>query len=62
LEDAVVTYRGPERVQLLRRWVAVLKDVEKSFGGTAEEKEKNLEQNLAPDEAKGRIVRKVHQW
>lgn len=52
LEDAAVTYRGPERVQLLRRWVAVLKDVEKSFGGTAEEKEKNLEQNPAPDEAK----------
>ncbi|XP_030545951.2 uveal autoantigen with coiled-coil domains and ankyrin repeats [Rhodamnia argentea] len=51
LEDAAVSYRGPERVQLLKRWVAVLKDVEKSYGGTAEEKEKNLEQNLAPDEA-----------
>ncbi|XP_030451131.1 uncharacterized protein LOC115673189 [Syzygium oleosum] len=52
LEDAAVSYRGPERVQLLKRWVAVLKDVEKSCGGTAEEKEKNIEQNLAPDEAK----------
>ncbi|KAF8021942.1 hypothetical protein BT93_G2164 [Corymbia citriodora subsp. variegata] len=52
LEDAAVSYRGPERVQLLKRWVAVLKDVDKSFGGAAEEKEKNLEQDLPPDEAK----------
>ncbi|XP_047162150.1 uncharacterized protein LOC124832075 [Vigna umbellata] len=53
LEDAAISYRGPERVQLLRRWVAVLQEIQKlSEASLAEGKERTLEQHLAVEEAK----------
>ncbi|KAL2323881.1 hypothetical protein Fmac_022939 [Flemingia macrophylla] len=53
LEEAAVSYRGPERVQLLRRWVAVLQEIQKlSEASLAEGKERTLEQHLAVEEAK----------
>ncbi|KAI4351153.1 hypothetical protein L6164_005536 [Bauhinia variegata] len=52
LEEAAISYRGPERVQLLRRWLVVLKEFEKYSGDLAEGKEKTLEQHLGLDEAR----------
>ncbi|XP_054786590.1 uncharacterized protein LOC129292915 [Prosopis cineraria] len=51
LEEAAIAYRGLERVQLLRRWLVVLKEIEKLSGALAEGKEKTLEQLVAIDEA-----------
>lgn len=53
LEEAAILYRGPERVQLLRRWVVVLQEIQKlSDASLAEGKERTLEQHLAVEEAK----------
>ncbi|CAJ1977737.1 unnamed protein product [Sphenostylis stenocarpa] len=53
LEDAAISYRGAERVQLLRRWVVVLQEIQKlSEASLAEGKERTLEQHLAVEEAK----------
>ncbi|KAJ7975888.1 coiled-coil domain-containing protein 18 isoform X2 [Quillaja saponaria] len=49
LEEAAVSYRGPERLQLLRRWLVVLKEIDKL---SVEDKEKTLEDHLSYDEAK----------
>ncbi|XP_027363466.1 uncharacterized protein LOC113871008 isoform X2 [Abrus precatorius] len=53
LEEAAITYRGPERVQLLRRWLVVLNEIKNlSDAALADGKEKTLEQHLAVEEAK----------
>lgn len=52
LEEAAVFARGPERAQLLKRWLTVLVETEKHFRGSVEEKDKTPEQQIHPDEHK----------
>lgn len=52
LEAAAISCRGPERVQLLRRWLILLKEIEKISGDSTEDNIQTLEQHLVSDEAK----------
>lgn len=57
LEEASVSCRGPERIQLMRRWLTALKETEKLSGGSFEENEKNLEMHHPSVEVKDNLKR-----
>ncbi|KAK2979298.1 hypothetical protein RJ640_013262 [Escallonia rubra] len=55
LEEASVSCSGPERIQLIGRWLAVLKETEKLFGGHYDDKETNPEQPQPSEESKDNL-------
>ncbi|KAJ4977606.1 hypothetical protein NE237_008386 [Protea cynaroides] len=52
LEEVAVSYRGLERIQLLRRWIVALKECDRQSGSSHNDKEKIHEQLQALDEPK----------
>ncbi|XP_021972818.1 nucleoporin nup211 isoform X1 [Helianthus annuus] len=52
LEEASISARGPERIHLMRRWLAALKETEKPSGGSFEDDDKNHEPHLPSEEVK----------
>ncbi|KAI7729322.1 hypothetical protein M8C21_018542 [Ambrosia artemisiifolia] len=50
LEEASISTRGPERIHLMRRWLAALKETAKLSGGSSEDDDKNNEPHLPSEE------------
>ncbi|KAJ0468894.1 hypothetical protein HanRHA438_Chr14g0657721 [Helianthus annuus] len=50
LEEASISARGPERILLMRRWLAALKETEKFSGGSLEDDDKNQEPHFPSEE------------
>ncbi|KAM0021884.1 hypothetical protein Hdeb2414_s0023g00622251 [Helianthus debilis subsp. tardiflorus] len=50
LEEASISARGPERILLMRRWLAALKETEKFSRGSLEDDDKNQEPHLPSEE------------
>ncbi|XP_009776887.1 uncharacterized protein [Nicotiana sylvestris] len=50
LEEASSSCKGPERVQLMKRWLAALKAIDNMFEVSVEDKEKNNEQQHSSEE------------
>ncbi|XP_047316216.1 cingulin-like protein 1 [Impatiens glandulifera] len=59
LEEASVSCRGPERSQLIRRWLTVLKEIEKLCGVSVEDKGSSSEQ-FQPNQEPKDSTRKLH--
>lgn len=55
LEEASISVRGPERIHLMRRWLAALKETDKLSGGSFEDDEKNHEQHQPSEEPKDNL-------
>ena len=52
LEEASVSCRGPEIILLIKRWLPILKEIEKKTEVSAKDKEKINEQQYSSEEIK----------
>lgn len=52
LEEASISCKGPERVQLMKRWLAALKAIDNMSEVSVEDKEKNNEQQHPSEEVR----------
>lgn len=55
LEEAAVYYHGPERVQLLKRWLVLLKEIDEMPATLSEDNEKTPEQTIEVDKANEKL-------